>query len=401
MRILFCFLFLLKGLYLFSEEPDALFLTWVDQPSQSIVIQWHSAKSDLQEVYYQKRGDKEWIFAEGESKKLPKVNIFLYSLRIKDLSEDSHYLFKFEKKEQVYAFQTLPKQLAQRPIKFVIAGDAYQDPKLFRSMNEQIVKKDPDFIVIGGDIAYAERPFRNRSAKIQRWESFFKLCKKQLMTKEGRIIPILPVVGNHDVAAGDNPQTESVLFYEYFTFPVPYLPYRTLKIGNYAAIIMLDSGHSYPVYGEQTRWLEKTLQVHAAVPYRFAVYHVPAYPSVHSDQRLRSREIRENWVPLFEEHYLTAFEHHNHAYKRTYPIREGKVDPTGIIYLGDGAWGVPPRVVHKAWYLAKAERLNNFWLLTLTEEKCHFQSFNIHGELIEEFSLSKEVFEANGMAQAS
>ncbi len=399
MRILFFIFLTLKGLNLSAQEPDVLFLTWVDQPSQSIVIQWHSNKSGMQGISYQKKGDNQWILAQGEVKKLHQANVFLYSLRIKDLSEDSQYLFKFEKK--VYGFQTLPKDLGKRPIRFVIAGDAYQDAKLFRSMNEQIVKKNPDFIVIGGDIAYAERPFRSRPGKIQRWESFFKLIKKQLMTTDDRIIPIVPVVGNHDVAAGENPQTESVLFYEYFTFPIAYLPYRTLQIGDYAAIIMLDRGHSYPIRGEQTQWLKKTLQDHAGVPYRFAVYHVPAYPSVHSDQRLSSREIRENWVPLFEEHYVTAFEHHNHAYKRTHPIRNGKIDPTGIIYLGDGAWGVPPRVVHNAWYLAKAKSLNNFWLLTLTEEKCQFQAFDIHGELIEEFSIPKEVFEAHGMAQAS
>lgn len=396
MKRLFLFLFILKGLSLSAEEPNALFLSWIDQPAHTIVIQWHSNKLAQRDVYYQKKGDNRWKFAQGEGKRLPQTEVFLYSLKVSDLSENSDYLFKFSEKGTVYTFRTLPEKLEERSLKFVIAGDAYQDARLFRMMNEQIVKKDPDFIVIGGDIAYAERPFRNRQGKIKRWESFFKLIKKQLVTKEGKLIPILPVVGNHDVASGESPQRESVLFYEYFTFPVPELPYRTLQIGNYAAIIMLDTGHSYPISGEQTQWLKNTLLDHRSVPYRFTVYHVPAYPSVHSDQRMRSREIRESWVPLFEEFYVTAFEHHNHAYKRTYPIREGKVDPTGIIYLGDGAWGVPTRAVHKAWYLAKAEKRNNFWLLTLTQDKCLYQSFDIQGELIEEFSLPKEVFEAQG-----
>jgi hypothetical protein len=72
------------------------------------------------------------------------------------------------------------------------------------------------------------------------------------------------------------------------------------------------------------------------------------WPSYRSDKVGESGKInhliREHWCPLFDEYGVQlAFEHHDHAYKRTYPIRKGTVDPRGVVYLGDGAWGVTVR----------------------------------------------------------
>lgn len=77
------------------------------------------------------------------------------------------------------------------------------------------------------------------------------------------------------------------------------------------------------------------------IPHVFPVYHVPAFPSVRSFSNQTSAAIRRNWVPLFERFGIkVAFEHHDHAYKRTVPIREEAIDPErGIVYFGDGAWG--------------------------------------------------------------
>jgi hypothetical protein len=61
-----------------------------------------------------------------------------------------------------------------------------------------------------------------------------------------------------------------------------------------------------------------------------------------------------------------VFENDHHNYKRTHPIRGHKRDDTGIVYLGDGAWGVTTRTVPKdAWYLAKAEPRRHLFHITL------------------------------------
>jgi hypothetical protein len=92
-------------------------------------------------------------------------------------------------------------------------------------------------------------------------------------------------------------------------------------------------------------------------------------------------------VPLFEKYQVPfAFEHHNHTYKRTHPIKEGKVDPSGVTYLGDGSWGVPPRQVNtpeKRWYLEKTASVSSCFIVTLTREKCLIEAKNSQGEVID------------------
>ncbi|MFP4171317.1 MAG: hypothetical protein ACLFV4_00245 [Candidatus Hydrogenedentota bacterium] len=74
-----------------------------------------------------------------------------------------------------------------------------------------------------------------------------------------------------------------------------------------------------------------------SVPHVFPNYHVPAYPSHRSYDGGVQTQVRENWVPLFEGNNVqVAFENHDHAYKRTYPIRDGEISSGGIVYLGDG-----------------------------------------------------------------
>ena len=83
---------------------------------------------------------------------------------------------------------------------------------------------------------------------------------------------------------------------------------------------------------------------------------------------------------------MAAFEHHSHAFKRTYPIREGKKDPAGVVYLGDGSWGIPTRKVHtpeKMWYLKKAASLNACWFVSLSKEKAEVKARDLQGNVID------------------
>jgi hypothetical protein len=99
------------------------------------------------------------------------------------------------------------------------------------------------------------------------------------------------------------------------------------------------------------------------------VYHVSAYPSVRRFTSARSRAIRESWTPLFDRYGVdVAFEHHDHAYKRTPLIQGGRASSDGVLYLGDGAWAASPRGVHRpqrTWYLDRAESVNNVIVTTI------------------------------------
>jgi hypothetical protein len=102
-----------------------------------------------------------------------------------------------------------------------------------------------------------------------------------------------------------------------------------------------------------------------------------------------SAKIREHWVPLFERFGLdVAFEHHDHAYKRTYPIRAGKVDPEGVLYVGDGPWGAMPRRPRDRWYLAKTAGKRHFILVTISNPDRSIVAIDGEGQVFDRVDQS-------------
>lgn len=108
-----------------------------------------------------------------------------------------------------------------------------------------------------------------------------------------------------------------------------------------------------------------------------ALYHVPAYPSVRYFRRPISSALRRHWIPLFDQYGLhVAFENHEHAYKRTFPLTDGSVNPKGVVYIGDGAWGVKarqPKKPYRTTYLAKSKKERHYIKVELSEtERCYY-----------------------------
>lgn len=368
-----------------------LYLTWMHDPSTTMTVHWHTTKKDsISHVVYRKRGEEEWKSKEGIYNLLDKTNLFVHTVELDELEPDGEYEFRIGRKSGIYRFRTLPKTLS-RPVRFVVGGDAYFYLSVLRKMNERIASCNPDFIVVGGDIAYTNGGralFKGKGWEIKRWRTFLKEWKRQMVTSDGRLIPIIPVLGNHDVKAITlKPMSHHFLFYELFATPERGVPYRVLDAGNYLSFFLLDTGHTFHIEGRQTAWLKRTLSARENVPYKLAAYHIAGFPSVYSYRGQTPKKIREFWNPLFERYHLNvAFEHHNHAYKRTFPMKGNKIDPDGVIYMGDGSWGVNPRRPKKLWYLANSAQANAICLVTLNADKGLIEALGINGSILDSYT---------------
>jgi hypothetical protein len=162
-----------------------------------------------------------------------------------------------------------------------------------------------------------------------------------------------------------------------------------LDFNSYLTLFLLDSGHANPIGGQQTKWLSHALEERQHILHRFAIYHVPAYPSVRSFKTKQSIDIRNFWIPLFEKKGIqVAFEHHDHAYKRTHPLLKNCINAQGIVYLGDGGWGVEtPRILRiKPFYLAKFASIRHFISVTLTPSQQTFKCIDDEGRVIDEYT---------------
>lgn len=345
-------------------------------------------EKDAGKVYFKPVEAAQWKSQMGRT--VPLDDLPIRRAELTGLEPDTLYLFRIEE-GPVHQFKTMPEKL-DRPLKIAIGGDAYYTPETNARMNREVAGRDPDFVIMAGDIAYTEgikNALKPRAWKIDRWLQFFKEWSRDMVTKDGRLIPIVPTLGNHDIREGfDSPFKEQVFFYRFFAFPIAGVPYQLLKVGRELCFYLLDSGHSFPVGGAQTEWLEKNLKDNSGALYHIPIYHIAAYPSETSYTHRGAKDIRKFWVPLFEKYGVkVAMEHDNHTFKRTYPIKEGKIDPDGIYYLGDGAWGVKALKPNRHWYLEKALAKNCYWLLTATPSECEFRAYDLDGKLLDEIKI--------------
>lgn len=387
-----------------GTDPLTVYLTWQRSPESTMTVQWISdldSSDDL--VEYQKEGESIWYYTRGRHMRMPeKFPYYIHVVELMNLSPDTIYLFRTNRSPTVYKFKTMPVHL-DTSIRFVVGGDVYHDGiDLVHATNRQAAKTDPMFALIGGDIAYAAgkrfgflpafmHPWLDAltSQKVDRWLMWLIAWKNDMVTSDGRLIPFVPAIGNHDTNGRFHQSPQRAPFF-YSLFAMPGIQgYNVLDFGDYMSVFILDSGHTHPISGNQKLWLSRALEMRQTFPHKFAIYHVPAYPSVRDFNNEISPQIRRSWVPLFEKYQLTAaFENHDHCYKRTHPLLQGKIDPQGVLYIGDGAWGIekPRRSKPSAdkWYLAKTVSQRHFILVTIKESSRRFQAVTPSGVVIDD-----------------
>ena len=400
-----------------APQPVAIYLTWQRDPVTTMTVHWHTdwtegfADSALE---YRAAGNAAapWSRATGHAAQMPFTNRMVHTVEIAGLQGDTLYEFRmgrlmtrepdgamlFQPHGAVQKFRTLPAKLT-RPVTFVSGGDIYggDTPELMANMCKVAAAQDPEFALLGGDIAYVN----NEPKAASRWFDFFRTWQRTMVTKDGRMIPVVPAIGNHEVH-GDTYQIRggapnrgvspdrALFFYTLFAFPGR-PGYNALDVGDYLTLLPLDSFHSNPVPGPQTDWLKAALAKRRNVPYVVPFYHVPAFPSNRSFAGATSVAIRANWIPLFDEAGVRfAFENHDHTYKVTHPLRGGEKHPDGTRYLGDGAWAVNTREttpLDKAPYLERAHSKNHVFVATLHADRAEFRSIDAKGEEFDRFTI--------------
>lgn len=373
-----CFAALLYG----GEELSALYLSWYDDPTTTMTIQWHTPLEDQSDEIFLETPDGSSHSYRGTHTPFPNEPLLIHTVHLKNLTPDAQYRFRIGGHPEIHSFQTAPATL-DTPLRFVIGGDLYHSKRLFRKMSQTVARLNPLFVVLGGDIAYAisKHPliFTNPS---RQWRQFLADWQEYLRTPDGRLIPFLILPGNHDIA----PDFYE-LFFALFAFPHKEL-YRALDFGSYLSLILLDTGHFQPITGRQTLWLGKALADRTHLPYLFAIYHIGAYPAFYSYNGSTPKTIRTHWCPLFDQYRVQAcFEHHGHAYKKTYPLKGNQRDPSGTLYFGDGCWGALPRRTHSAWYLDKRSKKNNIYLVELKHKSASINAIGLTGDLLEQSEI--------------
>jgi acid phosphatase type 7 len=379
-------------------------VTWMLNPATTALVSWTTPAQGASHVVYYDRQSRDGRLADYAAKlaALPARKYLTFpgdagtpdgwaqNALLENLVPATTYHFVIASDGKVsreFQFRTAPAD--GRPFKLIYGADsrpARPDPKVphlnRRMLNRLVaatVEQQPDIIALahGGDYdSHAEWRF------LREWLSDQELT----IGRDGRILPIIPNRGNHEGREGHS-TFEDMFFWPGRTTPY----YYATELSDRATLITLNSNASKG--GDQRDWLETELKRQRATPGKWIIvqYHVASYPSYRPVEASAAQ--RQHWVPLFEQYRVDLVcEADDHTLKRTVPIYEDKADPErGVIYIGDGGFGVPPRVPDTTrWYLQPpgfSTSALHFHVLDFTDGALRVTAIGLEGQTLDHFEV--------------
>jgi len=214
---------------------------------------------------------------------------------------------------------------AAQPFSFTVIGDTQKNPAVTGKIAKLMWERRPNFVLHMGDVV------DNGPDKREWTDELFKPCA-ELFSR----VPLYPCLGNHEKNHAN--------YYRYFSLPAPENYYQ-FSYGN-ADFFSMDS--NLPIFPgtKQYEWLDKALSASTA-KWKFCYHHHPCYTSDADDygdtfkgsSALGEVKVKA-LIPLYEKHKVdVAMNGHVHLYERTHPIKAGKVDRGGVVYLTSGGGG--------------------------------------------------------------
>lgn len=367
-----------------AGDPHHLRVIWSSDPAHTALVSWTTAaEGDAHRVHYDtvSRGgdpaDYAFTIESSFDGEYEAGSPFFHHAPLVDLEPATKYFFVVEsdgKLSPELHFVTAHDD--DRPFKLLYGGDSRTGRTDRQNVNRRISRlheEDPDIaaLVHGGD--YIEHA--NSWGQWSDWLEDHELT----FSSDGRVLPIVPAKGNHE--------GRGTMYNRVFGNPggSTSKTWFTTKIGD-LTLINLDTEVSQA--GEQRDWLERELETGRASKWLVVNYHRPAYPAVKSPSGAK-----EHWVPLFEQFDVDMVcESDGHTLKRTPPIRNDRIDYTGVVYVGEGGLGVPQRTPDlDRWYLqapGMATAGHHVQLLSFEPELLRYGAILEQGVLLDEITIA-------------
>lgn len=346
--------------------------------------------------------DGKWKEAQAISKKVMPFDpsICVYDAKLSELKPDASFEYKLSKNgEKVFsASGSGLKSENQKKYRFAVFGDCGAGTPGQRKIAYRCMKQGPDFVVMPGDLVY------QRGTVGEYLRKFYPVFnsdeeKIEIGAPMMRKIPVIGVIGNHDVASVGavekcdlNRFPDAMGYFYLWSLPLngPLTGKSTKNIPKFHGLperieaFKKAAGDSFPNianfsfdYGnshwlvldgnwyckwttrELRSWVEKDLKESTAT-WKFVSFHQPAFScdDFHAkEQRMRllANIFQDNGVDVI-------FAGHAHNYQRTFPLRfkprlfeevpkmnaDGTVDGEMILDKRfDGAANVTPRgIIH-------------------------------------------------------
>ncbi|TWU48696.1 hypothetical protein Poly51_45970 [Rubripirellula tenax] len=368
-----------------GTAPAQWRVVWSDDPTTTATIAWStkSAGRDHSVRFKAKDSDDGDATTLAESGRYTggSFELYYHHSKLTDLRPGTAYeiqMISDTESSPVFYFVTASD--TDREFSILHGGDSRSDRDARRRVNTMISEMaeasfdndDPadDIIAFahGGDYVVS-------GTKMELWSVWMSDHELTTMT-DGRLLPIIPARGNHD---------KGKPFNKVFGFPDGDLNYYGISIGPKVRMVTLNSEIS--TAGDQATWLNEELsRSRANHRWLLAQYHRPVYPAVKE-----AGAGLKTWVPLFEKFDVDLVcEADGHNIKRTVPIRDGQLDQTGVVYIGEGGLGVPQRTPKTdRWFIQSpgmADQGHHVFVLTFGKDAMHGKCVLEGGKIRDEFT---------------
>ena len=146
--------------------------------------------------------------------------------------------------------RTVPATMA-RPLRIATGGDTMHRPEWLAATARALAARDPDLVVLGGDLAYEDG--RN-GARVITWITTWAEAAR---APDGRSLPFVSCIGNHEVRGqyGGDPALAPFFF---AMLPLEGVAYHAVDVGAEVSFLLLDSDHATRIPGAQTAWLAES-----------------------------------------------------------------------------------------------------------------------------------------------
>jgi len=331
-----------------GTQPAQWRVIWTERPATEAVVSWSTAeRGSRHRVHYSPateaagayahtaRTHRDGPYTRDERDSSPAAHF--HHARLAGLVPSTTYRFRIESDDDVsreLTFTTAPAD--ERPFSLLVGGDSRSGWRVRCYLNlvlAALVAEDEQILAFshGGDYVFNGA----------HWDDWSKWLTHQelITTAAGRVLPIIPTRGNHDVGP---------LYDEIFDAPGGAgLDYYRTRLGQRVSLLTLNT--NIPAAGDQLTWLERELEAaDADSRWVLASYHAALYPAIKAPAPAKAF-----WPPLFDRFGVDlVLESDGHCIKRTPPIRGDELHPDGVVYLGEGGLGVPQRTPRTdLWYL--------------------------------------------------
>ena len=356
---------------------DKYRLVWTDDPTTTLTIAWDQLDGTTADVYYGPvdQGRKYWKYAGSVSPQdeMNRYDMHTRFAKLSGLSPGMNYYFVIKDEKGVskrYWFKTAPDK--PEPFAFVAGGDTKSEDEPLeagRASNRLVAKLRPLFVIYNGDFTSGD------GTNPEFWKKWLMDWHTLTTTDDGLMIPLFPVMGNHEKG---NKRNLNIIFNAPYQFNDTTHVYNSLNVGG-DQLHMIALNSEIRTDSLQKEWLIRDLEAHRDFEIKMAGYHKPFFP--HTQRKSEKPLIYSAWARIFYEYGLDlSMDADSHMHKITFPVKPDsseqaymgfiRDDLNGTMFIGEGSWGAMPRDNNddKPWTLTSGSFNQIKWIHCFPEK---------------------------------